>query len=195
MTAFDVARCAIYPKFTLLNVFAVEALLAFGKEDRDREGVYHTSISVADCSQLTELSDVHGYGCRTAANGNRNKRQRWAANNREFSEASDRAHYIGFYKLDAGSVINIVHLHCRFTLVCKEEEGERAHAEIRIVQMPPDTRREFLDHRLEAIVALGRLLRGPERHVCGESEDERERLEGIDLPSYPASEPLISDID
>jgi hypothetical protein len=187
-----VARCAIDPQFRENHSAGApfdEKRLLYFRQDKQNRRVHQ--LSVGWRALLPNESDVHQFGCRTAANQNRRRGEKLKRIPQPLVEA---AHYLGYYDIavaDALSAANEIY-DVRITNIV--EEGEVAHCNFDLVE------RENIDqnahksaYKTKIVVQLWRAASGPARHICEHDQAYRDILSAVHLPStIGSSGPLAS---
>ncbi|TIN10369.1 hypothetical protein [Mesorhizobium sp.] len=190
-----VARCAIFPQFSSNGIresFAYDKLLYF-REPKVKTTPKTWLLSVGWRAKLTSETDVHAYGCRTAANSNGRKAEEANAKGEAVVPLQDTVHYLGYYDIAVAAAIAATNDVYEVYAENAPELGENAHSHIvfreraKLEKNPPKSAR-----RTVIVDALWRKAAGPQKHICGCDEAHRVFLEGIPLDAPPVEDGSVT---
>ncbi|TIO52981.1 MAG: hypothetical protein E5X80_04975 [Mesorhizobium sp.] len=186
-----VARCAIFPQFSSpqdRESFAYDRLLYF-REPEVKTTPKTWLLSVGWRAKLPTEAEVHGYGCRTAANSNERRAEDAAQKGRTIVPLQDTVHYLGYYEFPVsaaeGAANDVYDVYAEHA----PEMGEDAHSHIvfrektELEKNPPKSVR-----RTAIIDAIWRRSTGPKKHLCPIDEPHRAYLETVPLEEPPKAE-------
>lgn len=183
-----VARCAIFPQFSPQGdreSFAYEKLLYF-REPAVKTVPKTWLLSVGWRAKLAAESDVHSYGCRTAANSNQRKSEEAKAKGETLVPLKDTVHYLGYYEFSVEAAASAANDVYDVYAEHAPELGEDAHSHIvfkektDLPKNPPKSAR-----RTEIVDAIWRRSTGPKKHICESDKAHRGYLETIPLDPAP----------
>jgi hypothetical protein len=142
----------------------------------DKAAPRNRLLSVASRSVLQDEAEVHGYGCRTAANRNIG-----LADRGNLTEET-RNHYLGFYHAHVEDVESCSDEIYETFVIEHEEQGEPAHCNLTLCERPSaDDLPDKALSRTQIIIKLWRIMFGPARHVCDADAAIKDRLGAIIL--------------
>lgn len=175
------ARLAIFPKFIdpATQVFDLAFLLRFSPVDQSG-GV---AMSVGSRLDLKTDALVHAFGCRSAANADREFEIRKGTPPDPETEAN---RYLGFYDFEWGAAASAPVIHHHVAIRFKKEHGEMAHFQIEMHPRSTEklSKKQQRNDRIAVRTSLAMGLYGPSLHICEQDEALRPALEAIaaDLP-------------
>lgn len=178
-----VARCAIFPQFVPRDgpatAFDHRQLVYFRRLPDKR-----WAVSVGWRNLLRGLSDVHHFGCRTAANSNARRAEK---KGEPLEAIEETVHYIGFYDLDVEFASKCSDAVYEVYAEHSPELGEDAHSHIILDERSNvSNNTPKASHRTQIVDGLWKGFYGPERHICECDIDHREFLSSISIPTCRA---------
>jgi hypothetical protein len=159
-----VFRSALYPRMVTSGVVAPEKAVADFFREIDAAGNQIYTISVGRGNLLTTLDQVHGYGCRVAANANQ---ERTAQKGAPLERPGETVHYLGSFRLAVSDVLAAPRQLVNLNVIHHPMPGLNEHCNIVMQRNAVEARKsEISAERTRILVHLRLSLDDPQSHIC-----------------------------